>query len=87
VVVTAEFEVLRDDGLRYADRLEEAGVPVVRHHYAATIHGCLWMAAATNECRRMLADVAGDIAALAPPASADDGDGPDRPNDRNEAPR
>jgi acetyl esterase len=87
VVVTAEFDVLRDDGLRYADRLEEAGVPVIRHHYADTIHGFLWMAAAIDECRRMLTDVAGDIAALAPPASAPDGDGPDRPNDRNEAPR
>jgi acetyl esterase len=87
VVVTAEFDVLRDDGLRYADRLEEAGVPVIRHHYAGTIHGFLWMAAAIDECRRMLTDVAGDIAALAPLASAPDGAGPDRPNDRNEARR
>jgi acetyl esterase/lipase len=73
--------------IRYADRLEEAGVPVVGHRYAGTVHGFLWKAAAIDECRRMSADVADDIAALAPPASAPDGAGPDRPNARNEAHR
>jgi acetyl esterase len=64
IVVTAEFDVLRDEALRYADRLEEGDVSVSRHHYAGTIHGFLWMAGAVDECRRMLADVAGDLSAL-----------------------
>lgn len=90
VVVTAGFDVLRDEGTRYADRLEAAGVPVVRHHYDGTIHGFLWMAAAVDECRQMLADVARDIAALRSArarsaALLTDRPRSARPHDRNEA--
>ncbi|MPY81098.1 MAG: alpha/beta hydrolase fold domain-containing protein [Actinophytocola sp.] len=60
IVVTAEFDVLRDEGKRYADRLETAGVPVIQHHYG-TIHGFLWMAAAVDECRQMLQDIGQDF--------------------------
>ncbi|MCW2851419.1 MAG: alpha/beta hydrolase, partial [Nocardioides sp.] len=85
VVVTADFDVLRDEGLRYADRLEEAVVPVSRHHYAGTIHGFLWLAGAIDECRQMLTDVAHDIAAIPSGSRAPDGDGSDPPHDRIEA--
>lgn len=97
VVVTAEFDVLRDEGLAYADRLEGAGVPVRRHHFDGTIHGFLWMAGAVDECRQMLAAVASDLDTLWPsppqgtdappthPTPAPDGDGPPRPHDGNEA--
>jgi acetyl esterase len=87
VVVTAEFDVLRDDGRRYAERLEAAGVPVVRHHYDSTIHGFLWMAGAIDECRQMLTEIGADIAAFAPPSPAPDGAGVLRPTDRKEARR
>jgi acetyl esterase len=67
IVVTAEFDILRDEGLAYADRLEAAGVPVFRHHYDGTVHGFFTMAAAVDECRQMLLDVAGDLASLGRP--------------------
>ena len=42
-VLTAGFDPLRDEGQAYADRLEEAGVPVSRFEYDDMIHGFLTM--------------------------------------------
>jgi acetyl esterase/lipase len=38
-MMTAEFDPLRDDGLRYAMRLLEAGVSVELHQFAGAFHG------------------------------------------------
>jgi acetyl esterase len=43
VVLTAEHDVMRDEGEAYADRLEQAGVPVHRHLCAGQMHGFLQM--------------------------------------------
>jgi acetyl esterase len=42
-VVTAEYDPLRDDGLRYAERLEAAGVDVRLENYDGVIHGFVGM--------------------------------------------
>ncbi|KAI7809447.1 neutral cholesterol ester hydrolase 1a [Triplophysa rosa] len=40
-VLTGEHDVLRDDGIMYARRLELAGVPVTNDHYEDGFHGCV----------------------------------------------
>ena len=39
IVITAEFDVLRDDGVHYVEKLEQNGVPVIFREYPGMIHG------------------------------------------------
>ena len=54
LIVTAEFDPLRDEGSFYADRLRAAGVPVEYECVPGTIHGFLMFFALMPKANRML---------------------------------
>lgn len=59
-VVTAEFDPLRDDGRAYAERLDEADVPVTLRHYDGMIHGFFGMVQ-LSRARDAIEAVSGDF--------------------------
>jgi acetyl esterase len=69
VVVTAEFDPLRDEGEAYAAALEAAGVPVVARRYDGMIHGFVSMPMAFPEADDAVAQIAEALKGVpAPPA-------------------
>jgi acetyl esterase len=58
IVITAEYDPLRDEGEAYAQRLAEAGVPVDCRRYDGMIHGFFGMTAMIDRAKDAQADVA-----------------------------
>lgn len=60
-ILTAGFDPLCDEGQAYADRLEEAGVDVSRHHYEGMIHGFVNFAGTMDDAGRAFDAIAADL--------------------------
>lgn len=58
LVITAEFDPLKDEGIRYAEALAAAGVPTMHRHFAAARHGFVCSEGATAEHREAMGVVA-----------------------------
>ena len=61
IVLTAEYDVLRDEAERYAALLEQAGVPVAVHRFAGQAHGFFTMIDLLPVSREAHELVAGEI--------------------------
>ncbi len=57
LVMTAEFDPLRDEGEAYARRLKEAGVPVELKRYEGLVHGFLAQTGEIDGARVAMADL------------------------------
>ena len=63
VVLTAEYDLLRDEGEAYADRLASDGVPIRRRRYAGVPHGFAEWVGALDTADECIADMGSAIRA------------------------
>jgi acetyl esterase len=61
LIVTAEYDPLRDEGQAYGKRLEEAGVKVTLLRYPGMIHGFIRMTARLDKAKEALDEIAGSV--------------------------
>jgi acetyl esterase len=61
LVITAEFDPLRDEGEAYARKLEEAGVHVRLKRYDGMIHGFFGMGRVLEQGKQAMAEAAGSL--------------------------
>ena len=60
-VVTAGFDILRDEGEAYAARLRDAGVPTTLRRQRGLTHGFVGVVTISTASQRAMAEIAGAI--------------------------
>ncbi|MBN1533261.1 MAG: alpha/beta hydrolase [Spirochaetes bacterium] len=70
VIVTAEFDPLRDEGEAYGERLRESGVPVASRRFKGLIHGFIVMDRLFPQSDEAVNYIAAEIRRLAPHCAA-----------------
>lgn len=68
MVLTAEYDILRDEGRRYAERLAEAGVDVAYSHSPCLHHGFLFFPGIIDGASEALDEACAWLRSLAQPA-------------------
>jgi acetyl esterase len=58
LVVTAGFDILRDEGEAYAEALKKAGTPTILHREPSLAHGFIQMTQLSRGCRHATRDLA-----------------------------
>ncbi|EGT34521.1 hypothetical protein CAEBREN_15525 [Caenorhabditis brenneri] len=57
MVITCEFDILRDEGLVYAERLKKSGVPTTSIHYENGFHAMLNFHGDLDEATKTVNDI------------------------------
>lgn len=69
LIMTAEFDPLRDEGVEYAKRLAAAGVPVEHVHASDQMHGFLLLGRAIPSAGELVDRIADSLAGVEAPAA------------------
>jgi acetyl esterase len=65
-IAVCEYDPLRDEGIAYAEKLKEAGVPVTLRRIDGAVHGLYWMGGAVKLGRSLLDEVAAVLRGAVP---------------------
>lgn len=69
VIVTAQYDPLRDDSLTFAAKLKAAGAPVTVRCWDGAIHGMFGLANFTGLPRRIFLQTVADLEAMLDPTA------------------
>lgn len=61
ILITAQYDVLRDEGEAFAERLKDAGVAVTHRRYDGVVHGFVHFAGAFDRGKQAITDVAAQL--------------------------
>ena len=64
IIITAQYDVLREEGETFAKRLQDSGVKVAHRRYDGVIHGFIHFAGAFDQGKKATTDIANQLKAI-----------------------